>query len=183
MSGGGMGNVIGSFGTLPDILMGKKPKDALLDNLKAAAMVGTGMAVAPAMFGTAAPALAGETTAAMAGVPASVIPEGVAFTPATAAQMGEMGVSPGSGGLFQQAMGYAKPIGQAAGVAKQSGLLGGGQSQPITPSPMLTQPIGGNQVLNQLAQAPSGLDQQMQLAEQMRQKRRMGLLGGGYGSA
>lgn len=90
-----------------------------------------------------------------------------------------------AGGLLggmKTAMDYVKPIGQAAGAASQAGLLGH-QPQPITPSPMMTPSVGGNQVLNQLAQAPSENAQQMQMAEQMRQRRRMGLLGGGYGIA
>lgn len=72
---------------------------------------------------------------------------------------------------------YAKPIGQAYQTAGQTGLLGG-QQQPIQPSPMAQPMPGANQTLASVAQMPSANMQQMQLAEQMRQRRRSGLLGG-----
>lgn len=57
---GGLGNMLGSWGTIPDIIMGKDPKEALLDNLKAAAIVGTGMYVAPMLAGGSAAGMGGE---------------------------------------------------------------------------------------------------------------------------
>jgi hypothetical protein len=173
------------FGTIPDIMMGKDPEKALRDNILGATAVLTAGATLPALG--ASGAAAGGSMAGMAGVPASVIPEGVAFTPATASQMGSMmGESAGSGGGLlgglKTAGEYAKPIGQAANAASQAGLLGG-QRQPITPSPMQQPVYGGNQILAQLAQAPTPGMQQMQMAEQARQRRRMGLLGGGNGLA
>jgi hypothetical protein len=158
-------------------MMGKDPEKALRDNILGATAVLTAGATLPALG--ASGAAAGGSMAGMAGVPASVIPEGVAFTPATAGQMADMGVPAGSGGLLgglKTAGEYAKPIGQAANAAGQAGLLGG-QRHQITPSPMQQPVYGGNQILAQLAQAPTPGMQQMQMAEQARQRRRMGLLG------
>lgn len=77
---------------------------------------------------------------------------------------------------------YAKPVGQAYSSAKQVGLLGGDQ-QPSQMPGIAPQVTTGNETLAALAQQPSANIQQMQAAEQMRQKRRMGLLGGGYGAS
>ena len=53
-----------------------------------------------------------------------------------------------------------------------------GQEQPMQPSPMMQQAVGGNQILAQLAQ--QGMEQQNQTmqAGAERRKRRQGLLGG-----
>jgi hypothetical protein len=119
--------------------------------------------------------------AGLAGLSSSVIPEGVAFAPATAAEMGSMGVSAGSSGLLGTAMQYAKPIGQAANAASSlTGLLGS-HRQPIQPSPMPMGATAGSQTLGQLAtQYDQSAQQQLMAADQARRQRRMGLLGGGY---
>jgi hypothetical protein len=161
-------------------LTGKKP---LQGALMGAGLGAAGGAFLPGLLGAGGAAAGGEaaaTTAGMAGVPASVIPEGVAFTPATTSQMASMGVALGSGGLLgglKAAGEYAKPIGQAAGAASTASSLLGSHRQPITPSPVQQPVYGGNQILAQLAQAPTPGMQQMQMAEQARQRRRMGLLG------
>jgi len=62
----GLSSVFGSFGTIPDIIMGKDPKEAFLDNLKTAALLGTAAVAGPAVFG-AAGAGAGAAGSASAG--------------------------------------------------------------------------------------------------------------------
>ena len=47
----GLGKIFGSYGTIPDILMGKKPGEALKDNLMASAVVGGSMLAGPAIAG------------------------------------------------------------------------------------------------------------------------------------
>jgi hypothetical protein len=86
-----------------------------------------------------------------------------------------LGGSVGSGtGLLGSMSQYAKP---AMNIAQQSGLLGGGEQQPIQPAQM-QQVGGGAQTLAALAQQGNGFQEQLAQAEQERRKRRQGLLGG-----
>lgn len=151
-----------SVGIVPDILMGKDPKKALEDNLKAGAVVGGTMLGLPALAGASGATAAG--TSAAAGAP---------------------GAAPGTGildslmGGLKTANEYAKPVAQAAGYAQQAaGILGGGQ-QPMQAPPA---PMGGGQSV--AAPIQGILDSQSQL-EQERQaairRRSAGILGSTYG--
>lgn len=116
----GLGNLFGSFGTIPDILMGKKPLDALTDNFKTAAMLGVGM-MAPGLLGAAAPAAAGTAGAtAAAAAPAA---EAMTFTKgldmaAKAAPIAQMGM-----GLLDQPQAQMQPGQVGRPGADFSGLL------------------------------------------------------------
>lgn len=149
MSGGGI-----SMGAVPDMLMGKDPKKAILDNMKMAALVGTGMVAAPMMAGTAA-----------AGTAGSGLMGSAAGTAGTAA--------PGLMGQASSFMTKAKPFMDAASTGIQTAQSMMPPDQLIAP-PQLPQQMG--------AQTLQALAQQLpfdagQMAE-MRKKRRMGLLGG-----
>ena len=146
-----------SFGAVPDMLMGKDPKKAILDNMKMAALVGTGMAAAPMMAGTAGSAAG------------SGLMGGAAGTAGTAASS----AAPGLMGQASSFMTQAKPFMDAASTGIQTAQSMMPQDQPIAP-PQLPQQMG--------AQTLQALAQQLpfdagQMAE-MRKKRRMGLLGG-----
>lgn len=151
MSGGGM-----SFGAIPDMLMGKDPKKAILDNMKMAAMVGTGMMAAPAMAGAAG---------------------GSAATPGLLGGGASAGAaaSPGLLGTMKTAAGYAEPIGTALSAAQSSGAFGGGEEVP--PPPQLTPQTGGQTLQGLLANVQQS--QQAQQAEEMaRRKQRRQAFGG-----
>lgn len=156
MSGGG-------FGAIPDMLMGKKPGDAIKDNLLMAAMVGTGMAAAPALAGSA---MGGSAMANGAFLGEGVASGIGAWDGAAAAAKG--------GGLLKDMAGYAKPMGDALGAANQAkGLL---SSNPMQPSPLMQQrqPTDLGALSAQLEQAVAQQGQ----ADMARRKQRYGLLGG-----
>lgn len=115
----GLGSLLGSFGVLPDILIGKKPEDALKDNLKNAALLGAGAYMAPAMG--ASGLLGGASTGATN--PALI--ESALGT----AGYGASSTSPV--GLLGSLEAYAKPIGQAANAASSVQSMFGGQQQPM----------------------------------------------------
>jgi hypothetical protein len=138
------------FGAIPDMLMGRKPIDALTGN---ALGVAAATAAAP-MMGSGgllgAPGAMGAPPAIGAAAPAAA-----------------------PTGLFGSAMEYAKPIGQAMQVGMQAkGLLG--QSQQMGPSPMAP-PQAPNNTLGSLAsQGQQSVDQQlMQAAQERAQRRKM----------
>jgi hypothetical protein len=141
------------FGFIPDMLMGKKPKDALKDNLKTAALVGAGIYAAPLLgAGAAGGAASGGGLLSMlsptAGAPAA---------------------GSGAGGMLGSLGSYIKPVSDAVGMASQVNQL---MSKPQIQAPMMQQPHAGGQ-------DPIGglLAQQMQLEEMRRRAR------GGYGAA
>jgi hypothetical protein len=114
----GLGNVLGSFGTIPDILMGKDPKKALADNLKAAAVVGTGMMVGPSISSSfSSPAIGGSV-------------QGLGMPGAAAGHAGQ--------GLLSQGLDM---VGQYAGTAKN--VLGAVNSAKglLAPSPLASQQL------------------------------------------
>jgi hypothetical protein len=121
-----------SLGFFPDVLMGKKPKQALIDSVSSVA----GASIGGPMGGAIGNAIGG-------------------------AQQG--------GGLLKDVLGYAKPVGDALGMANQVNQLMQ-SNRPQIQAPMM-QP--------QQAQDPIGglLAQQMQLEEMRRRAR------GGYGAA
>lgn len=149
------------FGTIPDIIMGKDPKDALRDNILGVTAVLTGANLAQGLGGAAggANAMPGD----VAGLPPNP------FAP-----------QPGIMGQLNTAGEYLKPIGQAANTASQvGGLLGNRQQQMPAPTPMPMGGGAGSQTLGMLAsQADQNSQQQFLAAEQMRRQRRAGLLGG-----
>lgn len=99
MSGGG-------FGAIPDMLMGKKPERALMDNILSVATVAAG---APMIDG-------------------AFLGEGIA------SGIGAWDGAMKGGGLLKDAAGFAKPMGDALGAANQAkGLL---SSDPMQPSPL-----------------------------------------------
>lgn len=128
-----------SFGFIPDLLRGKNVGDSLKDNVKQGALAGLAMFGLPAL-GAAAPAT-GATNAAL--IDSAVGTAGYGASSAT----------PAAGGLMagmKDAMGYVKPIGEAAGAAQSvGGLLSGPQVQ--APQPQGINPQGA-QTLAQLAQ-------------------------------
>lgn len=144
MSGGGM-----SFGAVPDMLMGKDPKKAILDNMKMAAMVGTGMAAAPAIMGAQ---VAGD----------AFMPAGLG-TGGANAPVGLPGLTPsGSAGLLGDAGKYAKPA--MEGMNALRGLMGG--DTPMPPPPSLP---SGQLDLSSILQANQ---MQMQGADEEEKRRR-----------
>lgn len=174
----GLGNILGSFGTIPDILMGKKPKDALLDNLKAAAVVGTGMAFAPGLLGAGA---AGSAPGALFNAAAdSQLANAAMGADALGGYGGAVStptlVNGSSPGLLDTVSSYAKPVGQAAQAANAIGGLLGPQKQPMQVSPVM-QNSGGSQSLASLA----NMNEQAQLAQlqsdMQRRARRQQLIG------
>jgi pilus assembly protein FimV len=161
-------------------------KDKLKGALMGAGLGATGGALAPGLLGAAG--AAGATGAAGAAGTAAANPlaaymatgavEGSTMGSALTGAGGSAGaVGQGSmAGLLdtaKTAMGYAKPIGDAAGAANAvGGLLSGRGDQAPAPTPM-PQTSGGSQTLTALAQ--QGDQQtlaQMQADEQKRQMRR-----------
>ncbi len=119
--------------------------------LKGAAM-GAGLG---AFGGAAAPALGGLFSSAGVGAGA-----------------GAAGASPGLLGTMGQ---YAQPIMSAV---SQSGLLGGGEQQPVQGGAPLPTNNAGAQTLTSLAQSgEQQVQSELLAAEQERRKRRVGLLG------
>lgn len=157
----GLGNLFGSFGTIPDILMGKKPLDALTDNFKTAAMLGVGM-MAPGLLGAAAPAAAGTAGATAAGSAASAAGTAAAAAPAA------------------EAMTFTKGLDMAAKAAPIAQMGMGLLDQPQ--APMQPGQVGrpGADFSGLLAQSPQ-TDEALRL--QKRQMMIQGLLGGRYESA
>lgn len=151
------------MGTVPDIIMGKKPGEALKDNLMMAALAGTGMAVAPALAGGSAAADAiGGGMASMA--------EQHAIQQAMASQGGGL-----LGGLKTTA-GYVKPAGEALGAANAAkGLL---SSDPMQPAPLQQPNPMGMQGLLQIAQQGQQAIGAQGEADMARRQRRGQLVGG-----
>lgn len=110
------------FGFIPDVLRGKNPLEALKTNVKQGLMAGM------TFFAPGSAEAVGATT-------------------------GAFDFSPSFGGLLEggkEAMGYVKPIGEAAGAANAvGGLLSGQQIQ--APQPQGINPQGA-QTLAQIAQ-------------------------------
>lgn len=139
------------FGALPDILMGRKPKDALIGNTAA---------VGSTLFG--GNILQGLQGASAATNPALI--ESAMQTPG----YGASSASPmGLGDMFKSAGGYIKPIGEAAGAANSvRGLLAPQQAMPM-PVPMMQQQRGQDPI--------AGLLAQQQQLEELRRKARYGI--------
>ena len=190
----GLGNVLGSFGTIPDIIMGKKPEDALLDNIKAAAIVGTGMYLAPQVAGLLGSGAAGGSVAAEAAGAAPVMESGTAAAfgptvtgpvpsaysllnaPPVGSSMGIGGGLPPAAptssatGLLGDTMGMVKNASTVMNAANQANQLAGGNQpkMPITPSPVAT-PMPNNN----LGQMVSAFEQQQMAQQQMEQQARL----------
>lgn len=137
------------FGALPDILMGRRPKDAL---------IGNSVAVASAL---AAPNVGGMFSQAPATMTPALI-ESAVQTPG----YGASSVSPmGWGDMFKSAAGYGKQIGDAASAANAvRGLLSPQQG----PAPMVMPQQRGQDPI-------AGLLAQQQQLEEMRRKARYGI--------
>jgi hypothetical protein len=168
-------------------------KNPMKGALMGAGIGATGGLLAPAALGAGAAAGAGAAGAAGAGAATGAATGAAGLTGASAGNAGLMyagenalaagsigsapmtlGGSVGSGtGLLGMSQ-YAKP---AMDIAQKSGLLGGGEQQPIQPAQM-QQVGGGSQTLAALAQQGNGFQEQLAQAEQERRKRRQGLLGG-----
>lgn len=138
------------FGALPDILMGRKPKDALIGNTAA---------VGSTLFG--GNLLQGLQGASMATNPALI--ESAMQTPG----YGASSASPmGWGDMFKSAAGYIKPVGEAASTAGAvRGLLA--PQQPMMAPQMMQQQRGQDPI--------AGLLAQQQQLEEMRRKARYGI--------
>lgn len=140
--------------------------------LKGAA-IGAGMG---ALGGFAAPMLGAAGGAAAGGA-------GAGATGAAGGGLlggGAAGAGSAGGGLLGTISTYGKPIMQGMSLASQSGLLGGGQEQPMQ-APQLQQPTQQANTLPEIvAQMNQQMDQQ-KMADIERRKRRQGLLGGTYG--
>lgn len=111
------GSLFDSFGIIPDLLRGKKPKDAIGDNLKNAALLAGGSYLAPAMGSAGLFSASGATNPALI------------ESAMGSAGYGASSASPMS--LLGQIGQYAKPLGDAAGVANSVQGLLGGQQQPM----------------------------------------------------
>jgi len=186
------------LGFLPDILTGKKPKNALMDAAKTAALayggyslLGPGAASSGLLgSGTALPSggmtATGTTSLADAGLLGggglSTLPAGGMATTGSLSA-GDAALMGAKGGMdsaissptaLQSFMGYAKPVGEAAIAANSVNSLLGGNRQPLPPSPITQPQPNGN--LNQIV---SGNDQQSQFFQQQNEQeraRRMALL-------
>lgn len=95
---------------------------------------------------------------------------------ASAGAAGAGTAAAGGAGLLGTMSQYGKPAMQAFSMAQQSGLLNGGQEQPMQPQP-IQQTGGGAQTLMSVAQQGEQQQQYLQQADAERRKRRMGLLG------
>lgn len=153
---------------------------ALTGGAALGAVGGGAAAGGAATAGSAAGAggLLGTGTAATAGTTATI---GGASAAAPVAASGAAPVAAGSTGSFgTQAMGYIKPIGQAASAANAvQGLMP--QSQPVTTPPPQFGGGAGSQAFNGLLQ-DSMATEQARLQEEMRkreaQQKLIGLIGG-----
>lgn len=152
-----------TFGLVPDLLMGKDPKDALRDNIAQGALVGGAALAAPAMGGAGATGGLLNFSGTQAAAPIADL--SVAASPADVAGIG------GSGGAGLSA--YAKPAMQGLqGATMAKGLLSQEQQQPQAPQLPQYQDMSGILSAN---------NQQMAQLEAKRMARRQGLLGGVYG--
>lgn len=144
--------------------------------LAAGAIAATGGAAAPAVAGAA-----GAGGAAMGPmIPAAGAPlldaAGMAITPSSGA---------GMGGLLSGFAEKAKPFTDAARAASSvSGLLGGGQSQPVQgAAPPQTVGSGGlSQLFSQL-QSDDASKMELELQRRAKQQETLKRFGGGYGFA
>ena len=182
----GLFDFLGSFGTIPDILMGKDPKEAFLDNLKAAAVIAAPMA-APGLLGAAGGATAGfggsaaGTQAGMlaaqeAGLGATSLGWGGATTGVQGGLNSVLGADMGAkaGGLLSTANSMQQPVGiamQAADAVKPEP-----EQLPPPPVPQMPNYGGASQTLAQIAQQPQQMAMQQQQIDEAKKQRRMGLL-------
>lgn len=167
------------LGAVPDILMGRKPLDALLGN---AAAVTTTLA-APGLLGAggATPGISPGATAATQA--AEQLPAQVINRSTQAGLLDKANYMTGNafsqGGLLSDAQRVAKPAMTAYQVA--SDLQPEPEPMPVAPAPNFG---GGNAVLQNLTTSQQQLDmqrQQMEMERRMQQRARIARMGGGYG--
>lgn len=164
-------------------------KDPLKGLLMGGALGATGGLLAPAALGALGAAgaagaegaaTAGAATAGVTGAEGAFLGEGAASgIPAwdAAATTGH-GFMEGGKSFLSTASEYMKPASQASSLAQQAGLLGPREQPQASPTPM-PQPGGGAQTLASIAQMASQQGQLIDQEQELRRRKRLGLLDGG----